>query len=618
MQAWHGKTLRIDLTTQTTRVETVDPQMAKDYLGGRGWAIKYLMDGMDPRVDPLSPQNMLVMATGPLTATNTPTGNRYMVVTKSPLTGALTDSNSGGYFPTEMKRTGFDCFIFEGKSAEPVYLWVNNDTVEIRPAGHLWGKTVPETEDQLISETDAKARVACIGPAGENLVRIASIMNDKHRAAGRSGVGAVMGSKNLKAVVVRGTLPVQIAAPDEMEKVCKAMAKKVGDVMKAGAAMRVYGTSYVPPITNEMGILPTRNFQSGRFEGIKGITGDVINEKFLKKPKPCYRCPIACGRDTKVDDPKYAGEGEGPEYETIAAYGSACGVDNMAAIIKANYLCNELGLDTISAGMTIACAMEMAEKGHIPLSHIGFNLHFGDPDAMIDLTRQMAYRQGFGNSLAEGSFRLAEQYGHPELAVTARKQEFPGYDPRGAQGMGLLYATSNKGASHMAGDLAYSEVFGVPEKIDPLTTERKPELIMRFEDAFAVVDATGICVFLSVRYMFDPKVELWPTPLAEIMRYATGEDYTPETLLRAGERIFNLERLFLLRAGFTGADDTLPERMLKEPLPEGPAKGYVVQLDRMLPEFYKVRGWDSNGVPTPEKLKELGLTEYAQFQQSII
>jgi aldehyde:ferredoxin oxidoreductase len=610
MFAWHGKILRVNLTTKTIRTETVDELFASKYLGGRGWAIKYMLEEMDPTIDAFDPNNLMIFATGPLTGTVAPTGNRYMVVTKSPLTGALTNSNSGGFFPNEMKRTGFDLFIFEGKSDSPVYLWVHNDQIELRSADHIWGKMVPETEDILLSETDPKARVACIGPAGENRVLFASIMNEKHRAAGRSGVGAVMGSKNLKAVVVRGTLPVEIALPGEMEEYCKAISKTVGNVMKNGGAMRVYGTSYVPPITNEMGILPTRNFQSGRFEGIEGITGDVINEKYLVKAKPCYRCPIACGRDTKVDDPKYAGEGEGPEYETIASFGSACGIDNMAAIIKANYLCNEYGIDTISAGMTIACAMELAEKGYIPQEKIGFDLKFGDPDAIIELTHQIAHLSGFGKELAEGSYRLAEKYDHPELAVTAKKQEFPGYDPRGSKGMGLLYATSNKGASHMSGDLAYSEVFGVPKKIDALTYDNKAALIKRFEDAFTVIDSTGLCVFLSVRYMFEDEVELWPTPLSEIMQMATGLPFTQPMLLEAGERIFNMERLFLLKAGFTKADDTLPPRMLNEPLPDGPAKGHVVELDKMLPTFYELRGWSQDGIPTTKKLEELDIKQH--------
>lgn len=607
MFGWHGKVLRVNLTNEEISVETVDPQVAKDFIGGRGWAIKYLYDEVDPTVDPLALENKLIFGTGPLTATPAPTGNRYMVVTKSPLTGALSCSNSGGMFPTEMKRTGFDLFIFEGKAERPVYLWVNDDQVEIRPAEHVWGKTVPETEDILLEETDPKAKVACIGPAGERLVKIASIMNDKHRAAGRSGVGAVMGSKNLKAVVVRGTQKVALAEPDRMQELCRLVRDEVNRDVKKGSALREYGTAYVPIVTNEVGILPTRNFQSGVFEGVGGITGRVLKEKYLIRPRPCFGCPIACGRLTRVEDPVYSGEGEGPEYETIAALGSACGVDNMAAVTKANYLCNELGLDTISAGMTIACAMEMYEKGVLPESDVGYPLRFGDADAAIDLVEKTAYRESFGDTLAEGSYRLAEKYGHPEFSITAKKLEFPGYDPRGSKGMGLLYATSNIGASHMAGDLAYAEVFGVPEKLDPLTVEEKPRLIKRFEDAFAVVDAAGLCVFLSIRYLFDPDVNLWPTRLTRLMNYATGAGYMEETLLQAGERIFNLERLFLLKAGFTREDDTLPKRMLEEPMPDGPARGHVVELDQMLPEFYRLRGWDEEGVPTDAKLAELGL-----------
>jgi aldehyde:ferredoxin oxidoreductase len=608
MYGWHGKILRINLTRGTSAVEDVDPGMAKDFIGGRGWAIRYLYDEVDPRVDPLSPENKLIFATGPLTATPAPTGNRYMVVTKSPLTGAVSDSNAGGVYPTEMKRTGFDMIIFEGRAMEPVYVWINDDHVEIRPAGHLWGKTVPETTDALLEETDPKARVACIGPAGERLVLVASIMNDKGRAAGRSGVGAVMGSKNLKAVVVRGTKEPKLADPEKMGELSLSIQREVGsDIKTKGSSLRKYGTAYVPPVTNELGILPTHNFRTGVFPGVKGIDGPTMNAHYLIRAKPCYRCPIACGRETHVEEPKYAGEGEGPEYETLGALGSACGVDNLAAVTKANYLCNELGMDTISAGTTIACAMDMYENGLIPEGDIGQPLRFGDADAMIALVRKMAYREGFGDALAEGSYRLASRYGHPEYSMTSKKLELPGYDPRGAKGMGLLYATANIGASHMAGDLAYAEVFGVPKKLDPITIEGKPALVKRWEDAFAVIDSAGVCVFLSVRYLFDPDVNLWPTRLAQLMSYATGEDYTQESILEAGERVFNLERLFLLGAGLTKADDTLPQRMLAEPMPEGPAKGEVVELDEMLPIFYALRGWDENGVPTGEKLDSLGL-----------
>ena len=605
MYGWHLKILRVNLTTKKITREDVDPKIARDYLGGRGWAIHYLYNEMDPMADALSPENVLIFATGPLTATPAPTGNRYMVVTKSPLTGALAHSNSGGEFPTWMKRTGFDMFIFEGKSPEPVYVYVNEDQVEVRSAAHVWGKEVPETTDILKAETHPDARVACIGPAGENLALMAAIMNDKNRAAARSGVGAVMGSKNLKAVVAMGNKNPPLHDPEGMRELSVTTSKDVGVDIKKGSNLRIYGTAYVPQVTNTLGILPTRNFLQGTFEQVDKIDGVALKEQFLIKHVPCYRCPISCGRLTEVPDGPYKGKGEGPEYETISSLGTGCGVSNLAALTKANYLCNEYGMDTITTGMTIAAAMEMYEKGYISEEVIGMPLPFGDHDAMIAMIKKMAYREGFGDDLAQGSYRLAEKYGHPEIAVTARKQEFPGYDPRGSQGMGLLYATSNKGASHMEGDVAYEEVFGVPVKENPLTTDGKAELVKRFEDSFALIDSAGLCVFLAIRYVFSKERMVWPERLSEMMNLTTGAGYTPEEVMIAAERVYNLERMFLIKAGST--EDTLPHRMLHEPLPDGPAKGKVVELDKMLPEFYKLRGWDEKGVPTKEKLQELGL-----------
>ena len=605
MYGWHGKLLRINLTTRTTSVEDIDPQICRDFIGGRGVAIHYLSKEVDPLVDPLAPENKLIFATGPLTATPAPTGNRYMVVTKSPLTGAVAHSNSGGEFPTWMKRTGFDLFIFEGRASAPVYLLVNEDQVELRPAGHLWGKDTHETTDLLKAEHSDEARVACIGPAGENLALMAAIMNDKHRAAARSGVGAVMGSKNLKAVVALGDKNPPLYDPEGMRAVSVDTSKNVGADVKKGSNMRIYGTSYVPVVTNTLGILPTRNFLQGTFEHTDKIDGDALKNQYLIRHTPCYRCPLSCGRLTEVPDGPYKGKGEGPEYETISSLGTGCGVSDLAALVKSNYLCNEYGMDTIGAGMTIAAAMELYEKGYISEEVIGMPLRFGDHDAVIAMLKKMAYREGFGDDLAMGSYRLCEKYGHPEIAVTTRKQEFPGYDPRGSQGMGLLYATSNKGASHMEGDVAYEEVFGVPVKENPLSTEGKAELVKHFEDSFALIDSSGLCVFVAIRYVFSKERKIWPMRLSEMMNFTTGAGYTPEEVMQAAERVYNLERMFILKAGST--EDTLPPRMLHEPLPDGPAKGRVVELDKMLPEFYQLRGWDAQGWPTKEKLEELGL-----------
>jgi aldehyde:ferredoxin oxidoreductase len=614
MHGWHGRLLRVNLTHGTITEELIAQEEAQRFIGGRGLAIKYLMEGMDPAADPLSPESLLIMATGPLTSTPAPTGNRYMVVCKSPLTGALANSNSGGVFPTMMKRSGYDLFIFEGKAETPVYLYVDERQAELRDATHLWGMDTHETDETIKAETSTDASVACIGPAGENLALIAAIINDKHRAAARSGVGAVMGAKNLKAVAARGTLKPELADEKAMRQVVLEANRQLAADIKQGSTMRIYGTSYVPDVTHEAGVFPTHNFQYGQFDGTSKINGPTLREHFLIRHTGCYACPLACARLTEVKAEEwgenYAGQGEGPEYETIGSMGSACGIDNLAAITKANYLCNELGLDTISTGLTIACAMEMYTRGILTEAQIGRPLPFGDADGMIELVRSAARRDGFGDQVALGSWRLASQYGHPELSITAKKLEFPSYDARGLKGMGLLYATSNIGASHMAGDTAYMELFGVGEKIDGLAYEGKAALVKYFQDLFAIVDAAGLCVFVAIRYTLDTANGYLPTRLTALVNHATGSDYTPQSLLEAADRVYTLERLFLTEAGISRQDDTLAPRMF-EPMPAGPVEGETFELERVLDDYYIERGWDENGIPTPERLQKLGIAHYA-------
>jgi len=614
MYGWQGRLLRVNLTQGTILEESIAEEDARKYLGGRGLGIKYLLDEVDPKVDPLSPQNLLIFATGPLTSTPAPTGNRYMVVTKSPLTGALARSNSGGIFPTMMKRSGYDLFLFEGRSAKPVYLYVDERKAELRDAAHLWGRRTHEVDAAIKAETRDDASVACIGPAGENLVLIAGIINDCHRAAARSGVGAVMGSKNLKAVAVRGGLKPELYDEEAMREVVREAVGQLAADIKKGSTMRIYGTSYVPDVTNAAGVLPTFNFQLGQFDGAHKINGPTLKDNFLIRNGGCYACPLACARITEVKaevhGAKFAGKGEGPEYETIGSLGSACGIDNMAAIAKANYLCNELGLDTISTGLTIACAMEMYTKGILTEAEIGRPLPFGDADGLLEMVERTAYRQGFGDELAQGSWRLARQAGHPEMSITAKKHEFPSYDARGLKGMGLLYATSNIGASHMMGDTAYTELFGVGKKVDGLTYDGKADLVKHFQDIFAIIDSLGMCVFVALRYTLDTANGYIPTRITEMFNHATGSNYTPETMLQAADRVYTLERLFLTKAGFSRADDTVTPRMA-EPMPAGPIQGEVFDLSRLLDDYYVARGWDANGIPTQEKLRALGIGQYA-------
>ncbi|GAB6145316.1 aldehyde ferredoxin oxidoreductase family protein [Desulfocicer niacini] len=608
MKGWIGKILRVDLTTGVLEDELLDPKVVKDYIGGRGIGIYYLNKEMDPTCDPFSPENLMVMMTGPLTGTGAPTGARYMVMTKSPLTGAVTCSNSGGMMPREIKRAGYDGVIFKGKSEKPVFLWINNGKAQLKSAEHIWGKNVPESTDMLLSETDPKARVACIGPAGENKVLFAGIMNEKHRAAGRSGVGAVMGSKNLKGVVVLGNNKIELAHPDAFKEFNQEILKQYTDEAKiTPVGLTINGTSGVVAVTQSKGILPTKNWQQGTFDGWEDIQGTTLTEKYLVKNQGCFGCPIKCARITKVTEPGFEGEGEGPEYETVYAMGSNCMINNLAAITKANYLCNELGLDTITMGATVACAMELVDRGYVSEDEVGRSLKWGDGEALVELTRQTAYREGFGNKLADGSYRLADGFGHPELAMVSKKQEFPGYEPRGAKAMGLAYATSPIGGSHMRGDPAYFEIFGTTFSMDPLVTEGKAAPTKCIQDLSAIVDAAGLCIFFGARMLAEKNNTMSPTGMLTYLNTATGADYTIEELNLAAARITNAERMFLVKAGFDRKDDSLPKRITDEPLPGGPAKGQTCDLQAMLDDYYKVQGWDNNGIPTVETLEKLGL-----------
>jgi aldehyde:ferredoxin oxidoreductase len=599
MKGWIGKLIRVDLTKGEWKVEELDQKMAAKFIGGRGLGSKILFDEIDPKLEPFSPNNKLIMATGPLTGTSASAAGRYMVITKSPLTGTIACSNSGGHFGAELKFAGFDLIIIEGKAKEPVYLYVEDGKAEIKDAKHIWGKTTHETTDQILSETDMDARVACIGPAGEKLVRFACIINDKHRAAGRSGVGAVMGSKNLKAVAVKGSGGVTVANKEAFRKATLDGFQKIKTNPVTSQGLPTYGTAVLVNIINTSGIFPTRNFQEGVFEGAEKISGETIADDILVRNRACFSCPIACGRVTKVTNPKYEYSGEGPEYEPDWSLGACCGVDNLEAIGKGNYLCDTLGLDSISAGVTIACGMELFEKGIISTKEVGRSLYFGDADAMLEMVRAIGYREGFGDALAEGSYRLAEKFGHPEYSMSVKKQEFAGYDGRGAQGMGLQYATSNRGACHVRGYMVFPEILSVPQKIDPSETEEKAGWVKTFQDLTAVVDSAGLCLF-NVFAFGGPEI-------LEYLKAATGVEMSLYELMKAGERIWNLEKIFNLKAGITGKDDRLPDRLLKEPMPGGPAKGKVAELSKMLPEYYQLRGWDKEGVPTKERLKELGL-----------
>lgn len=599
MNGWIGKILRINLTKGEWKSEDLNRNLAIKFIGGRGLGSKILYDEIDPKIDSLSPENKLILATGPLTGTSASAAGRYMAITKSPLTETIACSNSGGHFGAELKFAGFDLIIIEGKAAEPVYIYIEDGNVEIRNAKSLWGKTTHEATDMIHSETDIDSKIACIGPAGERLVRFACIINDKHRAAGRSGVGAVMGSKNLKAVAVKGSGSVTVADKEMFRKITIDCLNKIKANPVTSKGLPAYGTAVLVNIINASGIFPTRNFQDSIFEGAEKISGEAIAENILIRNRACFSCPIGCGRVVRVRNPKYECMSEGPEYESDWSLGACCGIANLDAIAKGNYLCDIFGIDPISTGVTIACAMELFERGIISSNEIGRSLYFGDEDGMLEMIKAIGYREGFGDILGEGSYRMAERYGHPEYSISVKKQEFPAYDARGAQGMGLQYATSNRGACHVRGYMTAPEILGSPVKLDPFETKDKAQWDKTFQDLTAVVDSSGLCLFNTFALGIDD--------IVQYLNSATGIKIDKEELMKTGERIWNLERLFNLKSGLTYKDDTLPERLLKEPVKSGPAKGRVVELEKMLPEYYELRGWDSQGIPTEEKLKELEL-----------
>ena len=593
-----GKILRVNLSNNKITLEDTNEEWAKNFIGGRGYGTRLLIEEIDPRIDPLSEENKLIIATGPIGSTFAPSSGRVMVITKGALNGAIACSNAGGHFASELKRAGFDLIVIEGKAEKPVYLWIYKGRAELRDASKLMGKSTRETDKILRKLTHPEVSTMEIGPAAEKLSLIANITIEGYRAAGRTGVGAVMGSKNLKAIAVYGDGTIEVAEPEGFkEAVYEARGILSKDPFSGGGGAK-YGTASLVGLINKVGGFPTFNAHDAYFVKAKNITGKVLTEKYLIKAEACDSCQISCGRVTEIKEGKYQGmKGAGPEFETIWAFGANCGIDDMEAIIVANYICNEYGLDTISAGATIACAMDLFEAGYIPEQEIGFPLRFGDSEAMVKAVKMMAEQStDFGKLLAKGSYRLAEHYGHPEFSMTVKKQEFPAYDPRAIKGIGLEYATSNRGACHVRGYTVGPEVMG---GLDKNTYEGKAKLTIKLQDFTAALDSTGICLFTTYGLKADH--------IAKLFSKATGFECDAKEFVKKGERIWNLERIFNIKAGFTKEDDKLPERMEKEPIKSGASKGETTDLSKMLPEYYKLRGWDENGVPTPEKLRELGL-----------
>ena len=596
--AYNSKLARINLTTGEIKVEEVDIDVAKKFIGGRGLGTWYAYKEGKAKVDALSADNSLYIMTGAITGTQAPATGRYMVITKAPLTGMIACSNSGGIWGAKLKYAGWEGIIVEGKAKSPVYININDDKIEILPADKYWGE-LSEKVDEELKEAHPGCSVMNIGPSGERLSLLAAIMNDKDRAAGRSGVGAVMGSKNLKAITVTATKTVK--EPFDAAKLKEVMArttKMLRDDPTCGGGLPTYGTAVLVNVVNSVGSFPTRNWQESYFDKADDTSGETLKDKYLVKNSYCHRCPIGCGRVVKIDGME--GEYGGPEYEPLWAYGGDCGCNDLNAIDEANYWCNEYGLDAIGVPTTIAAAMELYERGYIKDEECdGVPLKWGDAKATVEWTKRMGEgKLPLAKLMADGSYRLCEHYGHPEYSMSVKKQEMPAYDARGIQGIGLNYATSNRGGCHVRGYMISPEVLGVPQALDRTVTDDKALWCTIFQNLTACIDSMGMCLFTSFA--------LGAPEYAELLNAATGTDYTPEQLLEVGERVYNIERMFNQEAGMKSEDDTLPKRLLEEPIPDGVSKGMVNHLPVMLEEYYKIRGW-KKAFPTKETKKRLGL-----------
>lgn len=597
----------VDLTGRTVEYRGIDEEDAKKYIGGRGLGVKYMLDN-GPQVEPFSPENLLCVMTGPLTGTRVNMSGRLCVVTKSPLTGTVTDSHMGGWTAARLKWANFDALVFQGQSDKPVYLYVEDGQVELRDASGLWGLGVRDTIRKLKERYGSEdISVMAIGQAGENLVKFASIINEHDRSAGRGGTGAVMGYKKLKAIVIKGKS--NMPKPADEGKYKEAVRKGLKAIMESpvtapnkGGLSR-YGTNVLMNVANTVGALPTKNSQFSHFEGADEISGETIRDTILAEEPTCHACPVACKKLVEVPDGKYKTRVESYEYESAWALGANCGTSNKEAIAYMIDQCNEYGLDTIEMGNALSTAMEAYEKGlHRE------EIDWGDVDRMIEWIRKTAMRKGIGSILAEGAGRAAAAFGDPKLAMVVKNQSIPAYDPRGIQGIGLGFATSNRGACHLRGYTVASEIMGIPEPTDRLKAEGKGALLKVFQDLHSFSDSLDICKFSA----FAEGAEEY----AEQYSAVVGIDITMEDVFKIGERIYNLERYYNNLAGFDGKDDTLPERFLTEGATGG-SEGSVSKLPEMLKEYYKERGW-VNGVVPAAKLRELGIEPIAGASDEVI
>ena len=591
MKGLNNRILEIDLNQEEFKITSLAEEDLEHYIGGRGLGVKLLSERLSAKIDPLDSENVLIFASGPFGGTIVPTNGRFSLVTKSPLTNSIFYSNSGGIFGVGMKKCGYDAILIQGRLKQPGYILIEGgNELVIKDASKLWGSDTEKTLEALKKIEGNRINSLLIGPAGENLVKIAAIMNDATRAFGRGGVGAVMGSKNLKAIVVKGgDSKVEVDDKELLKKYVEVALDKIKVVPITRSSLPKFGTSALVNVINILGMFPINNFQKGFDERATRVSGEAINKSLTLEQEGCYACPIRCGRLTKAGDMK----GKGPEYESVWALGPNLGIYDLITVTQANYLCNKYGIDTISCGGSIACAMELQERGFSREK----SLKFGNTEILKELVEKIAFKQDIGAQIGEGSKVLATKLRNEQSAIQVKGLELPAYDPRGAIGHALGYATSNRGGCHLTGYLASLEIFAAPKKIDRFTTAGKPDLLALKQNQKAVEDSLVICTFAGWALGLDY--------YARFLKAITGIDYDVIKLTQIGERIYNLERLFNIREGFSKKDDILPSRFLNEPLKEGASKDHVVPLDSMLEQYYYVRNWNEEGIPKKELIETL-------------
>jgi aldehyde:ferredoxin oxidoreductase len=614
MSVYAGKFLRIDLTKGSWDEESISDEQVKTWLLGSGFAAKLFYDELDPALDPLDPASPLLVFNGVLAGTFAPTGCRSSWCGRSPLTGIWNEANLGHYWGAELRFAGYDGLVITGRADKPVYLWINglDNSIELRDATHVWGKDYFEAADTLLAETDSRAQIAGVGQAGENLVKIAGIMSgpsDYVRAAARGGMGALLGSKNLKAVVVRGKQKPDYPDRKAFMGVVKA---QNAQIKKDSAAMTEFGTAGGVVATEWYGDMPMQNWTLGSWDQAEAVSGQTIYDKYLVKHTHCYACPIGCGKEVEVSEGEYQSpRGEGIEYETIAGFGGMTRIDKAESLILANSLCNRYGLDTISTSSVIAFAMEAYEKELIGSEDTGgVELRFSSPDAMLAMIKKIVFRQDIGDVLAEGVREAARRIGDgaEEFAIHVKGLEIAYHDPRAFVSMAVNYATANRGGCHLEA-ASYWNGYGLtlpdagyPESLPPQeSSAEQAKLAYDWQNYASVYNPLGLCKFLI-------KGKVGPERTSKIINTALGWDWTAEDVLTMGDKLFQLKRLINLRLGITAADDKLPERLVTEPRPSGHAAGILPDMDLMRPIYYELRDWDENGVPRPERLEKLGLT----------